>query len=883
MSNDVIRSDCSANEYEYDLTVIVPIYNGEKFLSICLDSLVNQTLSKRRYEVLLIDDGSVDGSADICKTYEEKYEIFRYEHKENSGVSDTRNIGIRKARGRYITFLDCDDYISKETLQYLVDFFMKHEDEVDIVTYTMLYENEQGKTYKNARYKLLKETAVYSIDENIHIDQTTMNICVKNEKEPILFDTKFSMAEDQLYISEWIARKRTIGFVEQATYYYRRHSGAATSFGNNPYYCFDQMIEFFERLRRKFLNSDGTIDVIAQALILYNLGWRIRGDVLFPYHYDKENFDDAVEKIRSYVSLINDEIIISCPHLDKSHRLYLLKFKGYNKANIDKNGVFTLAGDTDGIFTTDTCMLVVKKTFIKNNKFLIDGFVKTSASEFFPVELFVQKNSEDKETVELKQSSFSKYGSKITTNTFYAFSQVFDIDETSEATFTALINGVEVPTTFFLSKSCSMNFSGGRLLNGNILVKVEKIADNSQKIVIKKISGFSYVFEKLKVENAHRKRSFRGFLTRNIIRKSKKAIWVYSDRNDIVDNALYQFQHDISKKDGVKRYYIADNPEKFFSLIPEEMHANIIKRNSFKHKKLFLNSSKLLFSFSSLSAYSPFGNAAYAFYCDIMDTEQIYLQHGVLHARLPLLYDKERYNFNKVVVSTNFELDNMVRNYGYDRQDLIPSGMPRYDTFKMEEKATKKILLAPSWRSNLIGALVNNKRQLRVADFLASGFYNEISALLSSEKLTELLEKYDLELVFKNHPIFEPYNEYFEIKSERVKLISGPIDLSEYSLMITDYSSFIFDFAYLERAIVYFVPDYDMFKAGLSSPYRELDLPLEDGLGPFVQDADSLIKEIEILAKTEFRPSTEYEEKMNGFFITKENHCEKLYDYLMEN
>ena len=98
-----------------------------------------------------------------------------------------------------------------------------------------------------------------------------------------------------------------------------------------------------------------------------------------------------------------------------------------------------------------------------------------------------------------------------------------------------------------------MNFSGGRLLNGNILVKVEKIADNSQKIVIKKISGFSYVFEKLKVENAHRKRSFRGFLTRNIIRKSKKAIWVYSDRNDIIDNALYQFQHDISKKDFYKK------------------------------------------------------------------------------------------------------------------------------------------------------------------------------------------------------------------------------------------------------------------------------------------------------------------------------------------
>ena len=176
-----------------------------------------------------------------------------------------------------------------------------------------------------------------------------------------------------------------------------------------------------------------------------------------------------------------------------------------------------------------------------------------------------------------------------------------------------------------------------------------------------------------------------------------------------------------------------------------------------------------------------------------------------------------------------------------------------------------------------------NERELRVDAFLKSTFYKEIESLITSPKFISILEKYDLELELKNHPIFEPYNEYFKPASDRIKVVSGQTDLAEYKLMITDYSSFLFDFVYLERPLIYFVPDYDMFKAGLSSPYRQLDLPLEDGLGAFVQDADSLIEEIEKIADNGFKNMPEYAKKMDGFFLSKDNQTEKLYDYLMKN
>lgn len=878
MSKDAQSLSC--NNRQYDITVVVPVYNGEKYLPACLDSLVGQSLSKKKFEVLLIDDGSKDKSAEICKKYAEKYDIFKYHYKDNSGVSDTRNFGITHAKGRYITFLDCDDYISSNTLKKLVNFFDKHSDEVDIITYSMVYENEHGKHSVNKRYKLMPETKVYYIDENIHIDQTTMNICVKNLDEPVLFDTRFTMAEDQFYISGWIARRRNLGFVKEATYYYRRHSGAATSFGNNPYYCFDQMIEFFDSLCKNFALENGKVDRIAQALILYNLGWRIRGDVLFPYHYNNEAFDEAYEKVLKYIRIIDNDLICSCPHLDKSHRLYLLKLKGA-KANIDKNGLLTIEGDTEAEFTTDSCLLVIKKSVIKDNKLHLDGFVKTPASEFFPVELYVSTNSGEKEKVELKDSSFSRYLSKIKTNNFYAFSLVFDLDKTSEIKFTAVSNSVEIPTTFFLSKSSPLNFGHGMQLKGRTLLKRKVITESSNTFIVKHLNLLSYIFYKLIIEYFHAKRSFNGTLMRTLLKRCKGKIWLYTDRNDVVDNGFYQFKHDISKNDGILRYYIADTPEKFYSEIPEDKHQFIVKRNSLLHKRLFLSAESLLFSFSSLSAYSPFGNAAYAFYSDLMNIKQIYLQHGVLHARLPNLYDKERYNFDKVVISTVFEKENMVKNYGYAPDDLIPSGMPRYTTINLEQKASNKILLAPSWRSTLIGPLVNNERELRLDAFLKSTFYKEISNLITSKKFISLLEKYNLTLELKNHPIFEPYNEYFKSSSDRIKIVSGQIDLAQYKLMITDYSSFLFDFVYLERPLIYFVPDYDMFRAGLSSPYRELDLPLEDGLGPFVQNAPSLIDSFEKIAENGFKNTPEYAQKMNGFFLSKNNQTEKLYKVLM--
>lgn len=108
------------------LSVIVPVYNVEKYLPRCLDSLLRQGMEVGEYEIICVDDGSPDGSAKVLGEYAQKHpDIFRVFMQENQGVGVARNIGIQMAQGEYISFIDSDDYVVDGAFRYLYDNFCK--------------------------------------------------------------------------------------------------------------------------------------------------------------------------------------------------------------------------------------------------------------------------------------------------------------------------------------------------------------------------------------------------------------------------------------------------------------------------------------------------------------------------------------------------------------------------------------------------------------------------------------------------------------------------------------------------------------------------------------------------------------------------------------
>lgn len=121
----------------YKISIIVPVYNIAQYLARCLDSIINQTY--KNLEIIIVDDGSVDSSREIIEEYKKKDSRIISIFKENSGVSDTRNLGIESATGDYIGFVDGDDYIEPNMFEFLMDNAIKHNADISHCGYQMVF------------------------------------------------------------------------------------------------------------------------------------------------------------------------------------------------------------------------------------------------------------------------------------------------------------------------------------------------------------------------------------------------------------------------------------------------------------------------------------------------------------------------------------------------------------------------------------------------------------------------------------------------------------------------------------------------------------------------------------------------------------------------
>ena len=115
------------------ISVIIPVYNVEKYLRRCIDSVINQTY--KNLEIIIVDDGSTDNSSNICDEYTNKDSRVKVVHKENGGLSSARNVGIELAKGDLIAFVDSDDYIELEMYEKLKENMDKYDSDIAICQY----------------------------------------------------------------------------------------------------------------------------------------------------------------------------------------------------------------------------------------------------------------------------------------------------------------------------------------------------------------------------------------------------------------------------------------------------------------------------------------------------------------------------------------------------------------------------------------------------------------------------------------------------------------------------------------------------------------------------------------------------------------------------
>ncbi len=869
---------------KYEITIIIPVYNAEKTLRRCLDSVVGQDFPIESMQVILINDGSEDKSSLIMEEYKRSYpNTFLLINKENEGVSATRNLGIQKSEGRYIMYLDSDDTITTGTVSSIVSFFNDHYDEIDLMTYDQVSIIDGIESGRHYRYNTFTHTGVYDLTEfsNAFASITNISVVVKNLFDKnIFFNESLKAHEDMFYCTNILCDKMKIGFTSDGCYEYHYNSVSAVHTIFYAYYIFEQTISSWEKLFARF---ESNVPYYIQALFLNDISWKMRSDILMPYHYDPSQFKKAKNRILALLKKVEDLIIVLHPGVDKFHQQYFLRAKNGGE---DINFSYSPAGyvatrNDEVLFFEKKIELVLQKFKVADGRIEIMAYLK---SQFFSIglipRLFIRRNGGELVPVTIGESSWDYYKSKTKTNKFYGFRLTLDTRELESFEFLVEVNGKKVkpayyfmPQVFFDHERTDYFKDGYKIsfLNGTFLLRPSTESD--------------YKAYKKNIKKTLWHESKKIWLIKSILLllpRNKREIWLYSDAKGVqVDNAFYQFHHDLSQHDESKRFYITSFPRKSYRRqLSFRQRNKLVRRGSWRHKFLYLRASKVIAAFIELDNYSPFNEIWQHNYMDAgSDPDLVYLQHGVLHAHCPWKYSLDRVLVQKEVISTVYEKRNMIENYLFDEEHLLPAGMPRYDYIDQNETGSDKILFAPSWRKYLIGYEDDNW-SASPKTFLASDFYRETKAFLHSKKLHDLLERYDFTLDFKLHPIFEVYKKYYQIDHERINIAPASIPATEYKIFITDFSSFVYDFAYLKRAIIYFNPDYKLFLSGMND-YRELDLPYEEAFGPFVQNAQEALVEIERLLKQGTVPDAKYMERMEGlFFYEDNNQCQRIYEAL---
>lgn len=213
------------------VSIIVPVYNSEKYIQRCIDSLINQTISN--IEIILINDGSTDNSLKILNEYAKKDIRIKIIDKENGGVSSARNSGIEVARGRYISFVDADDWCEENMFELMYDMAEKHN--CDIVTSGYSMDNVDG---KNISTKIASKSIIANNEQDIgkvihnsNISYAFTKLYKRNiiNDNDIRFNEKLSMGEDATFVCDYLMNINSAGVINRSLYHYVRCNSESLS------------------------------------------------------------------------------------------------------------------------------------------------------------------------------------------------------------------------------------------------------------------------------------------------------------------------------------------------------------------------------------------------------------------------------------------------------------------------------------------------------------------------------------------------------------------------------------------------------------------------------------------------------------------------------
>lgn len=879
---------------EYLFSIVVPVYNCEQYLDETIKSLMDQTIGFDQIEVILVNDGSTDNSAEICRKYASAHKNVLLFEQENKGVSAARNTGLDHCHGLYINFLDSDDKWGKNSFLQTLSFFNKFPSVKVAAAKERFFGAEKGNHPRNF---------IFETDRIVDLEKEYYCFPIAAPQTFFRYDSigdiRFFVgllhSEDGRFTSEVVMQTLSFGAMKRPTYYYRKRKEAGSATNNiaqTDHYYDDAITFYHDYLIKESIERFGGVKQFIQYSLAYNISWRIKDKAL--KELDPEKASAYEQRLRNVLEYIDDNIVAAQTHLTIYQRVNMLCVKYdipfrdmLDNMSIDKHNRLVCNKDQkavfDGGFETISRLRIqfIKK---KNATLIIEGRANNAYINENQMSIVLACNDK-------------KYPAEIYPRKHEKLFMPFEKDSVTQLHFR-----IEVPVSSNMEMSFFVSIFGSDYMKPTIMYEIycglnERYPDSSYWLhdgLLFSLDGDSIIvsdnFTQAEIEEKetlyqkrmaekNAKKVWLDYRNRALEarKNSTEKLWIFTDRmTSAEDSGEFMFryvnEHPIP---GVKTVFLIRDDVPDYERLKQ--YGTVLPFGGVEHRMALLTADKLISSAADAPIMNPFGKGVH-YVKDIMDYDFVFLQHGVIKDDLSNWLHRANKNIKLFVTSAEREKEAVLSDpYGYTDDEVILTGLPRFDNLTNPTvERNKSIFIMPTWRQWLAPAFnINAKNasdiQKKRNGFLDSDYFKNYNGLLSNERLHKLLRQYGYKVFFALHPRMGAEMDSFYHDDDVILLkpesfVYGDA-FKSMDMLITDYSSVSFNVGLLKKPIVYFQFDYDEFYGSGKHTSTEGYFSFEnDGFGPVLKDVEDVVDYIETALKSCFVMDREYMNRVNDFF-----------------
>lgn len=862
---------------KFKISVILIVNSNENYLKKSLECITKQTLNfNDNIELFIMDPTDEKNIEELCLEYKEKFpDNIKYYKEKETNINALRNKALKEVSGEIINFYNILGNWNKKAFKSV---------------YNMFEENKHLNIIKGYDLKINKKY-LNTIDNELPL-QEELELFFFNVKslKSKFFNTEVPVLNEELFLNQVLLSNDKVGFVLKNKYIknkQQQYNIEHQKLLENKDYYIKTLNEVHFKLITISKEKYGKTLNFVQEFIINNLKSRLLYEKIFILN-DSET-TEYKNIIRNILKEIDDEFILKSK-MHFSFKMYALSLKnGTNIINdVYLDGIKINYNDLTITTLNNRNLFKIIIMKIRNNKLYIEG---THQFDFFKnkyqIKAITNENKEIKIDFYENKHWDKKTFDQETILKSYKFKLEIPLEKEFNISFVLVDqNNEEHKIIPWFGKYAKLEKSipGCYYKKDNFIVKY-----NKKKLMIYKKTFYKSLKSEIKFQyNLFKKKEFLISLYRTIAiikkRFNKKPIWIISDRSNVArDNgeALFKYINNLKKKDK-KVFFTVDRDSSDFKRM--KSYGKVLKNNSFSQKLNFLICSKSISASFSDRVFNAFGNKE-VFVKDLYDFDFIFLQHGIIANDMSRTLNKLNKNISLFVTSAKGEYDSIANGeYGYNKDEVILTGLCRYDYLKDESK--KKIVFLPTWRKNIGGeAIPGTEYRVYSEKFKNSEYCKYYNKLINDKNLIKEMKKYGYTGELYIHPAFFVQAKDF-IGNETIKVMDGVANYNkifrENALLITDYSSVHFDFAYMKKPIVYSQFDIEtFFKTHLfNSGYFSYD---KDGFGPVVYNYNDTVNSIINYIKNDCKMEEKYKKNVDKFFaFTDNNNCKRVYDKIIE-